>query len=198
VWGARPVPELEKLAAWIYRPINLHYEAGQSMAAHHVDALLDYTEYSKSGNLAAARATVPSWIAQLRRQRNPCFVGRDNCTVRFVLALYSHLCRGAEVGRWMPLGGFASGLEVLSAWRPDHYKALTSGQHLQDRSCLHVWCDPELTNVSLFSRTGSHPTTARQARCCRELSDARDDSCAGRPHGICRSERFRGDFHGAF
>eukprot|EP00310_Coccolithus_braarudii_P017271 CAMPEP_0183339068 /NCGR_PEP_ID=MMETSP0164_2-20130417/6134_1 /TAXON_ID=221442 /ORGANISM="Coccolithus pelagicus ssp braarudi, Strain PLY182g" /LENGTH=256 /DNA_ID=CAMNT_0025509023 /DNA_START=24 /DNA_END=791 /DNA_ORIENTATION=- len=44
-WGARPVPDLEKIADWIYRPINLHYNAGKSMAAEHIAALVDYREY---------------------------------------------------------------------------------------------------------------------------------------------------------
>jgi len=200
LWGRRFVPELGALPT-VHRLINLNYEGGQSMDGERVGALIDYAEFVRSGgDHAAARRTVPALVERLRGAGNPCFAGRQpaNCSTYFKLELYSRVCLRYNVHQWLPIGGFALGQEVLSAWVAADYATLTDGGWRRDRSCASVFCDPELTNVSLHSSRGDHPTNRRTARCCRELALSRDSMCPERPDGICRKERYRSVWHGEY
>eukprot|EP00965_Chrysotila_dentata_P217315 6189921-Pleurochrysis_carterae.AAC.1 len=197
LWGSRFVPDLAKVP-YLHRLININYK-NSSMDAAHIGALVDYSEFAKSRSFERARQGVPAMIERLREEKNECFVDGPPCTqYYFDNALYSRRCVSfgpAERARWLPIGSRPRGLRTYSAWRPNDFAKLADGSWRADVSCVGADCEPELTPVSLKSRTGLKPSTSKERYCCKVLAMSRDDPCPDKPDGICRTERYKSAWH---
>lgn len=197
VWGKRHVPDFSKLP-YLHRLINMNYKAHESMSDTHATQLIDYSEYANSGgDLGRSRDRARDVVHNLRKEGNLCFVGRRHgCKTHHVFPLYSKLCRDYDADQWLPLGAFPLGVRTFSAWNRSDYAKLIDGTWKNDTSCRGIFCDPELTNVSLHSTAGQRPPSSQTRRCCTELARSRDVSCPQRENGICRRKLYRSAWHG--
>ena len=76
LWAGRTVPDLSQ-SADLYRPFNVQLDG--AMKPIQQQQYLDYGEYTRTGNVTAARHAGAVAMAKLARRGIPCFAGRAKC-----------------------------------------------------------------------------------------------------------------------